>query len=84
MLKKIKGYLSLAEILVIITTIILFIVALFTKGITHDLLLESGVLLVSVKIIMMNYKNIQYNKSILKELDDIKGSLVELKNNNNS
>jgi len=79
-----RKYLSLADIVVIMITLLLFIVALFVKGFTHDLLLEAGVLLVSIKIIMMNYKNIQSNKSILKELDDIKETLLELKNKKNS
>ena len=84
MFNQMKKYLSLADIVVIIITLLLFIVALFVKGFTHDLLLEAGVLLVSIKIIMMNYKNIQSNKSILKELDNIKEALLELKNKKNS
>ena len=79
-----KKYLSVADIVVIIITLLLFVVALIVKGFTRDLLLESGVLLVSIKIIMMNYKNIQSNKSILKELDNIKEALLELKNKKNS
>ena len=79
-----KKHLSIADIVVIIITLLLFIVALFAKGFTHDLLLEAGVLLVSIKIIMMNYKNIQSNKSILKELDNIKETMLELKNKKNS
>lgn len=77
-------YLSLADIVVILITLLLFIVALFTKGFTHDLLLEAGVLLVSIKIIMMNYKNIQSNKLIIKELDIIKETLLDLKNKKKS
>jgi hypothetical protein len=42
---------------VAIITLILFVAALFFKGITHDLFLEAGVLLVSVKIIIMAYRN---------------------------
>ena len=76
-------YISLAEIIVIVITLLLFIVALFIKGFTHDLLLESGILLISIKIIMMNYKNIQSNKAILKELDDIKETLLDSKNKKN-
>jgi len=38
-------------------------VALFTKGFTHDILLEAGVLLVSVKLIIMAYKNSVYIES---------------------
>lgn len=59
---------------------ILFVAALFTKGFTHDLLLEAGVLLVSIKIIMMNYKNSLTSKEILKELNEIKETLLEMKN----
>ncbi len=74
-----KKYLPFADTSVIVITIVLFVIALFTKGFTHDLLLEVGVLLVSIKIILMNYKNISANKSILKELKDIKESLSEQK-----
>jgi hypothetical protein len=35
----------------------LFVVAVFLKGFTHDLLLEAGVFLVSVKLILMAKKN---------------------------
>lgn len=75
-----KKYLSAADFLVIIITFILFTIALFVKGITHDLLLEAGVLLVSVKIIMMHYKNALSSNAILKELGDIKKNLLEMKN----
>jgi len=43
--------------LAVIITFVLFAVALFAKGFTHDLLLEAGVLLVSVKLILMAYRN---------------------------
>jgi len=75
-----KKYLSAADFLVIAITFFLFTVALFVKGITHDLLLEAGVLLVSVKIIMMHYKNMLDNKALLKEMNDIKQTLLEIKN----
>jgi hypothetical protein len=42
--------------LVIILTFVLFVLALFTKGLTHDMLLEAGVFLVSAKLIIMAYK----------------------------
>jgi hypothetical protein len=44
-------------IVVIVLTLLLFVVALFERGLPHDLLLESGVFLVSVKLIMMSHKN---------------------------
>ena len=76
-----KKYLPFADTSVIVITIVLFVIALFIKGFTHDLLLEAGVLLVSIKIILMNYKNISANKAILKELKDIKESFTEQKDN---
>jgi hypothetical protein len=53
----VKKHLDLGSIIVILITLALFIVALFVKGFTHDLLLEAGVFLVSVKVIMMAYQN---------------------------
>jgi hypothetical protein len=44
-----KNYLSVADMIVIIITFLLFLIALFVKGLTHYILLEAGVLLVSVK-----------------------------------
>jgi hypothetical protein len=55
--------------------IILFTIALFTKGFTHDLLLEAGVFLVSLKLILMAYKNSLADKEIKKELHAIKKML---------
>ena len=75
-----KKYLSTADFLVIAITFTLFTVALFVKGITHDLLLEAGVLLVSIKIIMMHYKNVLSNRTIIKELKEIRETMAELKN----
>lgn len=42
---------------VAVITFALFVAALFVKGITHDLFLEAGVFLVSVKIFMMMHAN---------------------------
>ena len=44
---------------------------------THDLLLEAGVFLVSVKLIMMAYKNSVAGKKIMDELREIKKMLAE-------
>ncbi len=75
-----KKHLSTADLIIIVITVALFAIALFLKGFTHNLLLEAGVLLVSVKIIMMNYKNSVAIKNLLKELGDIKEMLSEMKN----
>jgi cobalamin biosynthesis protein CobD/CbiB len=65
-------YFDAGTIIVIILTATLFAVALFVKGFTHDLLLEAGVLLVSVKLIMMAYKNAAGFRDIKKDLDEIR------------
>ena len=65
------------SIIVIIITFVLFVVALFFKGITHDLLLEAGFFLVSVKLIIMAYKNRVSFESIQHQLDEIKALLTE-------
>ena len=50
-------YMDRGSLIVAVITLVLFIAALFTKGISHDLFLETGVFLVSVKIIIMAYKS---------------------------
>jgi len=55
---------STASSVVILVTFMLFILALFAKGWTHDLLLEAGVFLVSVKLIMLSSK-INRNTEVL-------------------
>jgi len=42
---------------VIALTVVLFFVSIVVKGFTHELLLETGVFLVSVKLILMAQKN---------------------------
>ena len=67
-----KSHFDTGSMIVIIITFVLFLLALFTKGFTKDLLLEAGVFLVSVKIIMMAYQNSAYVKGIENELKEIK------------
>lgn len=69
-----KRYLSSADILIIGITVALFVIALFVKGLTQDLLLEAGILLISIKIIMMNYTNKQINMEILRKLEKMEKS----------
>ena len=70
-----KKHLDVGSLIVILTTFVLFVLALFTKGLTHDILLEAGVLLVSVKVIMMGYKTGLFYKNIQKDLNYIKAIL---------
>lgn len=71
------AYFDVGALIVIIVTFVLFLVALFTKGFTHDFLLEAGVFLVSVKLIMMSYQNSLYIESLAKELKAIKEQLEQ-------
>lgn len=68
-------YFSTTDILVIVITTILFVAAIFLKGFTKDLLLEAGVLLVSIKLILMNHKNAVVSEEILRELNELKKTL---------
>ena len=70
-----KKIFDIGNTLVIVVTFILFTIALFVKGFSKDLLLESGVLLVSIKIIMMNRTNSNSNKEIIKKLDELNDKL---------
>jgi len=70
-----KKYLDWGNLLTIILTLGLFIIALFVTGFTKNLLLEAGVFLVSMKIILMSYKNSMTEEKILKELKEIKEKL---------
>ncbi|MFV1987928.1 MAG: hypothetical protein ACC682_11665 [Gemmatimonadota bacterium] len=56
---------------IIVITLVLFVAALFAKGITHDMLLEGAVFLVSVKLVIMSYKNVIAVDWVNKRLDDI-------------
>jgi len=67
-----RDYFDTASIAVILITLVLFIAALFYKGFTHDLLLEAGVFLVSVKLILLAYKNSVFINNVNKELNQIK------------
>ena len=66
---------DLGSLIVILTTFVLFVLALFTQGFTHDLFLEAGVFLVSVKLIIMAYRNNVNNQVIAKDLSEIKATL---------
>ena len=52
-------------------TLVLFVGALFAQGFTHDLLLEAGIFLVSVKLITMAYKSSVANAAIQAKLAEI-------------
>ena len=70
-----KKQFDTGSLVIIVLTVVLFVVALFMKGLTKDLLLEAGVLLVSIKLIVMAYKTRVSNKEIAVELREIKAML---------
>ena len=67
------------SLVVIAITLILFVWALFEKGLTHDLLLEAGVFMVSVKLIIMSYKNSLMAATIDAKLDRIAAEMARLR-----
>jgi len=74
MLNTARKYLGPGTMLVLVITLALFILALFVKGVTHDLfdlLLEAAVFLVSVKLIVMTYRNSKGVEAIQAKLDKI-------------
>jgi len=74
---NLKEHFDKGSRIIIIITFVLFVAALFTKGFVHDLLLEAGVLLVSIKLIMMAYKSSVHVDFIERELSEIKELLRE-------
>ena len=64
-------FMDVGSWVVALVTLGLFIAALFVKGMTHDLFLEAGVFLVSVKIIAMAYRNSVEVKQLNGKLDRV-------------
>ena len=77
-MNRFVGYFDAWSWLVIFVTLALFAFALFTTGLTHDLLLEAGVFLVSVKLILMTYKNGVATDALTQKLDEIRIALERL------
>jgi hypothetical protein len=72
---KSHKYLDIGSLVVIIITLILFVFALYVKGLTHDILLEAAVFLVSAKLIIKTYKNGRDMRYFGKQLEEIKSLL---------
>jgi hypothetical protein len=76
MVLNMRGHFDTASLAIIIITFVLFVLALFTTGFSHDLFLEAGVFLVSVKLIMMAYKTSVRTRRIEGQLREIKSLLT--------
>jgi hypothetical protein len=72
-------YLDIWSIVVTALTLVLFVIALFVKGFTHDMLLEGGVFLISAKLILMSHKNSILAIKIRDKLDQIQMGLQDQK-----
>jgi hypothetical protein len=59
-------------------TLVLFVVALFEKGFTHDLLLEAAVFLVSAKLVLLSYKASVNNDVMAGQLAEMSRSLTRI------
>ena len=70
-----KKYIDLGSIIIIVITFILFTLSVFTRGITHDIFLESAVFIISLKLILMMHKNNLNEKIIIKRLNDIEAQI---------
>ncbi len=74
-MREVARHLDTGSIVTLAITLVLFIVAIFVKGLTHDLLLEAGVFLVSVKLMLLAYHNSKNSDEIRKRLDEISTKL---------
>ena len=63
-------------VVTIVLTVGLFVLALFVKGFTHEMLLEAGVFLVSVKLILMTKKNTETEYRLEQRLANIQEMLA--------
>ena len=81
---KIGQYFDAASLFVILLTFVFFAAALYFTGLTHDLLLEAGVFLVSVKLILMSYQNTVTTDNLQKELKEIRLLLQQINHKNSN
>jgi hypothetical protein len=75
---KIHQHFDRWSLAVIAITLVLFMAALWVKGPTHDLFLEAGVFLVSVKLIQMAYKANVANELLHQKLNEILTALEKI------
>ena len=77
-MKVLRRHVDPASLVVIALTLVLFLAALVVKGLGHDLLLEAGVFLVSVKLIIMAYKGSVTTQRLVEDLAAIRSSVQRL------
>lgn len=74
---KVGKHLDIGTLTIMAATFALFAGSVIVKGFTHDLMLETGVFLVSVKLMIMLYRTGKSNEELKKELAEIKEMLKE-------
>lgn len=84
MTTKLSDYIDLPSLAIIVATFAMFAVALFVKGLTKEILLEIGVLLVSIKLIMMAHKNGTTGRETKAMIKDLHSAIVVLQDNDKS
>lgn len=72
-----RKLLDIGSWVTIVVTLVLFAVSLFVKGVPHDLLLEAGVFLVSLKLIIMTYKNSIASDEVKAEIRELREALEQ-------
>jgi len=75
LVRDVQLHLDLGSRLVIVVTGLLFVAALYVHGVGRGLLLEAAVFLVSVKLILMAYKNSQVARNVSDRLDRMEATL---------
>jgi hypothetical protein len=73
-----KRHLDIGSLVVIGLTFLLFAAALFAKGFSEELLLEAGVFLVSVKLIIMAYKDNVASRELLRRIEQLQSTVNRL------
>ena len=81
-MKKLLRHLDTPSLATIVLTFILFLVAVFEKGLTQELLLESAVFLVSAKLIFMSYHLNVRVADLQQSLNEMKETLRRMESKN--
>lgn len=75
-MRDFRRHLDAGSVIVIVLTLALFVLAVFLKGIGHEILLEAGVFLVSVKLILLSHKNSVAEENLAARLQEIEKLLL--------
>ena len=67
---------KISTVTIVLITFALFIAAIFSKGLTHDVFLEAGVFLISVKIIYLTLRTNSITRKIQKQLESMNSLLL--------